>query len=89
VGQPKDMFVDPHLLATGGLLDVYVSRFGGGDGKIVGLPALPIEFGDRQRPGITRQPPKVGEHNTDVLTEAGFTPREIDKLAESGVTVTA
>ena len=38
VGQPKDMFVDPHLLATGGLLDVYVSRFGGGDGKIVGLP---------------------------------------------------
>jgi len=87
VGQPKDMFADPHLLATGGLLDVYVSRFGGGDGKFVGLPALPIEFGDHQRPGITRQPPKVGEHNTEVLAEAGFTEQQINTLAESGVTV--
>ena len=81
VGQPKDMFVDPHLLATGGLLDVYVSRFGGGDGKVVGLPALPIEFGGRARPGITRQPPRVGEHNGEVLKEAGFTELEIADLA--------
>jgi crotonobetainyl-CoA:carnitine CoA-transferase CaiB-like acyl-CoA transferase len=87
VGQPKDMFVDPHLLATGGLLDVYVSRFGGGDGKIVGLPALPIEFGDRQRPGIIRQPPKVGEHNAEILAESGFTPQEIAELADRGITV--
>src|SRR5580658_7560968 len=84
VGQPGDLFADPHLLATGGLLDVYVSRFGGGDGKVVGLPALPIEFGNRERPGITRQPPKVGEHNSEVLTEAGFTTQEITSLAASG-----
>jgi len=89
VGQPKDMFTDPHLLATGGLVDVYISRFGGGDGKMVGLPALPIEFGDRQRPGIVRQPPKVGEHNADILAEAGFTAREIGDLAERGITVAA
>jgi crotonobetainyl-CoA:carnitine CoA-transferase CaiB-like acyl-CoA transferase len=89
VGQPKDMFDDPHLLATGGLLDVYVSRFGGGDGKIVGLPALPVEFGDHQRPGITRQPPKVGEHNAEVLAEAGFTQQEIANLAAGGITVAA
>jgi crotonobetainyl-CoA:carnitine CoA-transferase CaiB-like acyl-CoA transferase len=89
VGQPKDMFVDPHLLATGGLLDVYVSRFGGGDGKVVGLPALPIEFGDHQRPGITRQPPKVGEHNAEILNEAGFTAQQIKGLADRDVTVSA
>jgi crotonobetainyl-CoA:carnitine CoA-transferase CaiB-like acyl-CoA transferase len=89
VGQPKDMFDDPHLLATGGLLDVYVSRFGGGDGKVVGLPALPVEFDDHQRPGITRQPPKVGEHNTEVLAEAGFSQQEIANLAASGITVAA
>jgi len=77
------------LLATGGLLDVYVSRFGGGDGKIVGLPALPVEFGDHQRPGITRQPPMVGEHNTEVLAQAGFSPQEIANLAASGITVAA
>jgi crotonobetainyl-CoA:carnitine CoA-transferase CaiB-like acyl-CoA transferase len=87
VGQPKDMFTDPHLLATGGLLDVYISRFGGGDGKTVGLPALPIEFGDHARPGITRQPPRMGEHNAEVLREAGFSAAEIAGLSERAVIV--
>jgi crotonobetainyl-CoA:carnitine CoA-transferase CaiB-like acyl-CoA transferase len=85
VGQPGDLFTDPHLLATGGLVDVFISRFGG-DGKFAGLPALPVEFGtDRQRPGIQRQPPGNGEHNTEVLSEAGFTAAEIAGLAQAGV----
>jgi crotonobetainyl-CoA:carnitine CoA-transferase CaiB-like acyl-CoA transferase len=72
VGQPGDLFADPHLLATGG--------------KVAGLPALPIEFGrDRHRPGSTRQPPRMGEHNAEVLGEAGFGPDEIAALATSGV----
>ena len=51
IGQPGDLFADPHLLATGGLVDVFISRFGGGDGKIAGLPALPLEFDpDRTSP---------------------------------------
>jgi crotonobetainyl-CoA:carnitine CoA-transferase CaiB-like acyl-CoA transferase len=86
VGQPGDLFTDPHLLATGGLVDVFISRFGGGDGKIAGLPALPVEFGtDRHRPGIRRQPPRMGEHNAEVLDEAGFAAAEIAGLAEAGV----
>jgi crotonobetainyl-CoA:carnitine CoA-transferase CaiB-like acyl-CoA transferase len=86
VGQPGDLFTDPHLLATGGLVDVFISRFGGDDGKVAGLPALPVEFGlDRQRPGIRRQPPRMGEHNTEVLGEAGFSAAEIADLAEFGV----
>jgi len=90
VGQPKDLFADPHLLATGGLLDVYISRFGGGDGKTVGLPALPIEFGvGRQRPGITRQPPRMGEHSAEVLREAGFSPDEVAALSEDRIIVSA
>jgi crotonobetainyl-CoA:carnitine CoA-transferase CaiB-like acyl-CoA transferase len=85
VGQPGDLFTDPHLLATGGLVDVFISRFGG-DGKFAGLPALPVEFGtDRQRPGLQRQPPRIGEHNTEVLSEAGFTAAEIAGLAQAGV----
>ncbi len=87
VGQPGDLFTDPHLLATGGLVDVYISRFGGGDGKTVGLPALPIEFGDRARPGLVRQPPRMGEHNAEVLAEAGFSAEEIAGLAARGVIV--
>jgi crotonobetainyl-CoA:carnitine CoA-transferase CaiB-like acyl-CoA transferase len=86
VGQPGDLFTDPHLLATGGLVDVFISRFGGGDGKVAGLPALPVEFGnDRLRPGIRRQPPRMGEHNAEVLGEAGFTTAEVTDLAEAGV----
>jgi crotonobetainyl-CoA:carnitine CoA-transferase CaiB-like acyl-CoA transferase len=86
IGQPGDLFTDPHLLATGGLVDVMISRFGGGDGKLAGLPALPVEFGaERQRPGIRRQPPRMGEHNAEVLGEAGFSAAEIAGLAETAV----
>ena len=87
VGQPGDLFEDEHLLTTGGLVDVLISRFGGGEEGTLGrLPALPIEFGaDRRRPGVSRQPPRVGEHNAEILGEAGFSQREIAELAESGV----
>jgi crotonobetainyl-CoA:carnitine CoA-transferase CaiB-like acyl-CoA transferase len=88
VGQPGDLFTDPHLLATGGLVDVFVSRFGGEGGKWVGLPALPVEFGpDRERPRVTRQPPRIGEHNAEVLEEAGFDATEIAGLAERRIIV--
>ncbi len=90
VGQPADLFEDAHLLASGGLLDVFVSRMGGAEGKKVGLPALPIEFGDaRERPGLRRQPPRVGEHNAEILGEAGFSPAEIAALAAEQVIVAA
>jgi crotonobetainyl-CoA:carnitine CoA-transferase CaiB-like acyl-CoA transferase len=90
VAQPGDMFTDPHLLATGGLVDVFVSRFGGEGGKWVGLPALPVEFGpNRDRPSVTRQPPRIGEHNNEILAEAGFTEAEIAGLLARRVIVTA
>jgi crotonobetainyl-CoA:carnitine CoA-transferase CaiB-like acyl-CoA transferase len=88
VGQPGDLFTDPHLLATGGLLDVFISRIGGMEGKKVGLPALPIEFGpDRARPGIRRQSPRMGEHSREVLIEAGFSPVEVARLIDEGAVV--
>ena len=86
VGQPGDLCADPHLLATGGLVEVLVSRFGGGDAKPAMLPALPVEFGDHARPGLRHQPPRVGEHNAEILGEAGFEPGEIAGLAAAGVT---
>jgi crotonobetainyl-CoA:carnitine CoA-transferase CaiB-like acyl-CoA transferase len=81
VGKPTDLFADPHLLSHGGLVDVAIRTLADGV-KTVGLPALPVEFGpERARPGLTRQPPRVGEHNAEVLAEAGFTPAEIGELA--------
>jgi crotonobetainyl-CoA:carnitine CoA-transferase CaiB-like acyl-CoA transferase len=88
VGKPGDLFEDPHLLAAGGLVDVFVSRFGGDGGKMTGLPALPMEFGAaRQRPGLARQPPRVGEHSAEILEEAGFTTEDVTGLAQRGVIV--
>ena len=90
VGQPKDLYEDAHLLATGGLLDVFLSRAGGTDGIKTRLPALPIEFGaNRERPGVRRQSPRIGEHNAEVLGEAGFSAAEIASLAEKKVIVAA
>jgi crotonobetainyl-CoA:carnitine CoA-transferase CaiB-like acyl-CoA transferase len=88
VGKPADLFEDAHLLATGGLLDVFVSRIGGESGTKAGIPALPLEFGaERARGTLRRQPPRVGEHNAEVLAEAGFSAGEIAALAEKGVLV--
>ncbi len=88
VGQPKDLFKDPHLLATGGLVEVFISRMGGREGKKVGLPALPIEFG-RERASVTRQPPRMGQHNAEVLAEAGLSADEITRLLALGVIAAA
>jgi crotonobetainyl-CoA:carnitine CoA-transferase CaiB-like acyl-CoA transferase len=89
VGRPRDLFDDPHLLAGGGLLRTAISALGGGAGAMVGLPALPVEFGaDRARPGLTRQPPRMGEHGAEVLAECGYTAGEIAALTERGVIAT-
>jgi crotonobetainyl-CoA:carnitine CoA-transferase CaiB-like acyl-CoA transferase len=90
VAKPADLFADAHLLATGGLLDVCVSRTGGSAGSKVGLPTLPVEFGlPRERPSLVRQPPLIGEHSAEVLAEADFSPAEIAALAEAGVILAA
>src|SRR5947199_227843 len=81
-----DLLSDEHLLATGGLVDVFISRFGEPGGKMAGLPALPIEFGAaRRRPGVRRQLPRMGEHNAELLSEAGFAAGEIERLVKAGV----
>ncbi len=88
VGKPADLFSDPHLLASGGLLQTLVPLLGGAPDGATGLPGLPLEFGaTRQRPELTRQPPHLGEHNGAVLAEAGFSATEIDALAEQTIIV--
>jgi crotonobetainyl-CoA:carnitine CoA-transferase CaiB-like acyl-CoA transferase len=84
VNRPDDLSADPHLLAGGALLATALSALGGG--PLVGLPALPLEFGDRrERPELSRQPPRIGEHGADVLCEAGFSTAEIQALMATEV----
>jgi len=43
-----------------------------------------------ETPGeIRRLPPRMGEHSVEVLSEAGFTPQEIDAMLASGATRSA
>jgi crotonobetainyl-CoA:carnitine CoA-transferase CaiB-like acyl-CoA transferase len=86
VGRPGDLFAEAHLLAAGGLLDVFISRAGGTEGRKVGLPTLPVELG-AGRPILHRQPPRLGQHNREVLVEAGLSLQEVAALAEQGVIV--
>jgi crotonobetainyl-CoA:carnitine CoA-transferase CaiB-like acyl-CoA transferase len=84
VNRPDDLSSDPHMLAGGALLATALSAVGGG--PLVGLPALPLEFGERRRrPELARQPPRIGEHGSHVLSEAGFSAAEIQDLLALGV----
>jgi crotonobetainyl-CoA:carnitine CoA-transferase CaiB-like acyl-CoA transferase len=90
VARPGDLFADAHLLASGGLLDVVVSRAGGKPARKAALPAMPLEFGTaRDRPILRRQPPSVGEHSAEVLSEAGYSRAEIAELARARVIIGA
>ena len=88
INRPGDLFSDPHLLASGGLLPVDLSGAenapGGaparGDG---GLPGLPLVL-PSGRPGLRRQPPRAGEHGVEVARRIGFSEEEIAKLVADG-----
>lgn len=85
VGRPDELGDDPHLNA-GGLIDVALDALGGGLGRLVGLPALPVEFGDEQlRPGLSAQPPAIGEHTRQVLAEAGISAEDINRLIAQNI----
>ena len=83
VSRPEDLFADPHLLASGGLLNVTTP-----EGRRAGLPALPLQL-DGKRPGLRRDVPKQGEHTREVMQELGLTDAEIDTLMDAGVLIGA
>jgi crotonobetainyl-CoA:carnitine CoA-transferase CaiB-like acyl-CoA transferase len=87
VGKPADLFSDPHLSATHGLLETLVpSASGLAEAITAGLPGLPLEFGiERERPHLVAQPPLLGADSSTVLKEAGYGEGEIASLFESGV----
>jgi crotonobetainyl-CoA:carnitine CoA-transferase CaiB-like acyl-CoA transferase len=66
VNKPSDLFDDPHLNASGGLLDLAIA-----EGRQIKTPALPVAI-DGQRLQKRRDPPKVGEHTDEILREIGL-----------------
>lgn len=77
ITRPQDLFDDPHLNATGGLADIQLE-----DGRPTRAVLLPLLL-DGQRLKVRRSPPKLGEHNAELLTELGYNTEEIKALSEA------
>jgi crotonobetainyl-CoA:carnitine CoA-transferase CaiB-like acyl-CoA transferase len=78
IGRPEDLFDDPHLKASGGLIETQLS-----DGRETRLPILPIELSGR-RPTAGGHLGRAGEHTAAVLRDAGIGAEEFDALIAKG-----
>jgi len=78
IRKPEELLDDPHLLATGGLVDVRLT-----DGPRVGETAKATLFPltmDGQRLGVRLQPPRMGEHGAELLRGLGYADGDIAAL---------
>jgi crotonobetainyl-CoA:carnitine CoA-transferase CaiB-like acyl-CoA transferase len=77
ITRPEDLLDDPHLKATGGLAPLTLP-----DGRTTQTVLLPLTLGGR-RPGVRLDPPKLGEHNQELLGQLGYSAAEIEALSQS------
>jgi crotonobetainyl-CoA:carnitine CoA-transferase CaiB-like acyl-CoA transferase len=75
ITRPADLFEDPHLAASGGLVELTNPE----TGARAKLPGLPIEM-DGSRPNLRRDVPKLGEHTREVMAELGYAAAEIERI---------
>lgn len=79
IQRPEDLLTDPHLLASGGLLEMELP-----EGGEVSLPALPITL-DNDRPGLMLDPPRIGAHSLEILKSLGHSAERIEDLVSRGL----
>ena len=79
IQRPEDLADDPHLVESGGLLNMTIP-----DGGEISLPAMPIAI-DGARPGLAINPPEIGEHSEEVLRSLGLSNQDIEHLIERGL----
>ncbi|MBB5694976.1 hydroxymethylglutaryl-CoA lyase [Muricoccus pecuniae] len=88
IAKPADLFDDPHLLASGGLLPVEMASAASAPGgapavPVAGIPGLPVLMGGA-RTALRRQPPRPGEHGVEIAREAGLDEAAIAALLAEG-----
>ncbi|WP_421880640.1 CaiB/BaiF CoA transferase family protein [Pacificispira sp.] len=79
IRRPEDLFEDPHLAATGGLIEIKLP-----DGTPARLPKLPIQIEALNRDPV-RNPPSVGQDTVAVLRQLGYAAAEIEALIDTKV----
>ena len=85
IRRPEDLLDDPHLDATGGLVDLVLSD-GDKAGQKVKTTLLPIALGG-VRPGVRLHPPHLGEHTEALLAALGYARERIDALRAQRIVV--
>jgi crotonobetainyl-CoA:carnitine CoA-transferase CaiB-like acyl-CoA transferase len=83
IRRPEDLLDDPHLLATGGLVEVRVP-----DGPLQGrsVKTTPFPFTlEGQRPAQRLDPPRMGAHTRELLDGLGYDPAQQQRLFEQAV----
>jgi crotonobetainyl-CoA:carnitine CoA-transferase CaiB-like acyl-CoA transferase len=76
ITRPEELLDDPHLNASGGLAPITLP-----DGREIKTVLMPVLL-DGQRLGVRLSPPKLGEHNTELLAELGYSAQEIAQLSQ-------
>ena len=79
VSTPEDLAKNPQLSARRWYQDVEQPELG----RALRYPGPPYRLSETPW-RIARRPPRVGEHNADVLGELGYSPGELEALAASG-----
>jgi crotonobetainyl-CoA:carnitine CoA-transferase CaiB-like acyl-CoA transferase len=82
ISRPEQLFDDPHLNATGGLVDITLP-----DGERAGQTArttlFPLRM-DGQRLGVRLQPPVLGQHTAELMEQLGYSPEQVRALQAEG-----
>ena len=78
ISQPQDLLQDPHLLATGGLADIRLPD-GSRAGQTAPTTLLPLRM-DGERLPVRTDPPRLGEHTTELLRSLGYDAAQISAM---------
>ena len=79
ITRPEDLFDDPHLNASGGLVPLELPN-----GMKSKSPILPLEM-DGRRLGVGHRLPRIGEHTREILLGLGYAEAEIGRLVAEGI----
>ena len=76
ITRPEELLDDPHLNASGGLAPITLP-----DGRETKTVLMPVML-DGQRLSVRLSPPKLGEHNAELLAALGYSTEEIAQLSQ-------